>query len=94
MNTLKGPLGLGILKKVFFYWRLCDRYKFPFAHNACARCIYVCPWTKHNAEKWQHRMVVAMVSNFKWFQRQAIIGDDIAGDGKQVKADPSWEKWF
>ena len=76
------------------YWTLDNRYNFPHAHDACARCIYVCPWTKHNAEKWQHRMIVAMVSNFPWSQKPAILGDDIAGYGRQAKADSSWERWF
>ena len=76
------------------YWTLDNRNNFPNAHDSCAQCIYVCPWTKHNPEKWQHRMVVAMVSNFKWLQKFAIKMDDIAGYGKRAKADPSWEKWF
>jgi reductive dehalogenase len=76
------------------YWTLDNRYKYPHAHDACARCIYVCPWTKHNAEKWSHRIVVAMVSNFPWLQRFAIRMDDVAGYGKKTKPDSSWEKWF
>lgn len=76
------------------YWTLDNRSDFPNAHDACAQCVYVCPWTKHNSEKWPHRMVVAMVSNFKWIQKFAIIMDDLAGYGRQAKADPSWEKWF
>ncbi len=76
------------------FWTLDNRYQYPHAHDACAQCIYVCPWTKHNAEKWQHRMIVAMVSNFKWMQKPAIWGDDLAGYGKQAKADQSWERWF
>jgi hypothetical protein len=39
-------------------------------------------------------MVVAMVSNFRWIQKLAIIMDDKMGYGKRAKADPSWEKWF
>jgi len=76
------------------YWTLQNRYNFPNAHDACARCIYVCPWTKYNAEEWPHRLVVAMVSNFPWLQKIAIKGDDMAGYGKPSKTDPSWEKWF
>ena len=76
------------------YWVLQNRYNFPQAHDACARCIYVCPWTKHTSEEWHHRLVVAMVSNFPWTQKLAIRMDDVAGYGKQVQADPAWEKWF
>ncbi len=76
------------------YWTLDNRHEYPNAHDACAQCIYVCPWTKLNAEKWQHRMVVAMVSNFRWIQKLAIIMDDKVGYGRRAKADPSWEKWF
>jgi reductive dehalogenase len=76
------------------YWTLNNRYDFPGAHDACARCIYVCPWTKQNSEAWPHRLVVAMVSNFPLIQKFAIKMDDIAGYGKQVKTDASWEKWF
>ena len=76
------------------YWTLDNRYRFPRAHDACARCIYVCPWTKQNAEKWPHRIVVSMISNFRWTQRFAIRMDDFAGYGRGANADPSWEKWF
>ena len=76
------------------YWTLHNRYNFPNAHDACAKCIYICPWTKYNAEEWPHRLVVAAVTNFPWFQKIAIKGDDIAGYGKPYKTDPSWEKWF
>ncbi len=76
------------------YWTLDNRYRFPRAHDACARCIYVCPWTKHNAEKWRHRIVVSMISNFRWTQRFAIRMDDLAGYGREANANPLWEKWF
>jgi reductive dehalogenase len=76
------------------FWTLDNRYEYPNAHDACAQCVYVCPWTKPNSEKWQHRMVVAMVSNFKWMQKVAIKMDDVAGYGKRAKADTSWERWF
>ena len=76
------------------YWTLDNRHEYPNAHDACAQCIYVCPWTKLNSEKWQHRMVVAMVSNFRWIQKFAINMDNKAGYGRRAKADPSWEKWF
>jgi len=76
------------------YWVLHNRDKFPQAHDACARCIYVCPWTKFNSEEWPHRLVVAMVSRFPWMQKLAIKMDDVAGYGRQVRADPSWERWF
>jgi reductive dehalogenase len=76
------------------YWRLHNRYKFPGAHDACARCIYVCPWTKCKPEKWHHRLVAGMVSNFPWIQEFAIMMDDIAGYGRGSETDISWEKWF
>ncbi|MBW2060584.1 MAG: hypothetical protein JRI95_03360 [Deltaproteobacteria bacterium] len=80
--------------KCISYWHLSNRYHFPGAHDACARCIYVCPWTKHNSEKWNHRLVVAAFTLFPWLQKFAIRMDDAAGYGKKAAPDPSWERWF
>ncbi|MFC1867279.1 reductive dehalogenase [Thermodesulfobacteriota bacterium] len=76
------------------YWLLHNRYNFPDAHDACASCISSCPWTKHNSEAWNHRLVVAAVSNFRWSQSFAIKMDDVFGYGKRRQPDPAWERWF
>lgn len=76
------------------YWVLHNRYNFPNAHDACASCIYCCPWTKQNSQAWNHRLVAGAVSNFRWLQSFAIKMDDVFGYGKKRQPDPAWERWF